>query len=237
MSPNATARLAGLLYLVLIFLGVFAQFGVRNSLIVPDDAAMTINNILANDWLFRLGFVADMAMMTVYFFLVMVLYNLFKAFGSFAALLMVLSVVISTAIMMLNMLHHFAALILLSQADYLAVIESSTLHALAIFFLDLHKYGYICAQVFFGIWLFPLGYLGYKSGYIPRIMGIMLMLACIAYLIDFVLIFLAPSYQELFYPAYSIITAGAEFSFCLWLLIMGANQKKSLNPLKSVPTF
>lgn len=215
-------RVAGLLYLLLIVCGVFAEIIVRANFIVVGDASATAQNILASEWLFRAGFVSDVMMLTTYFFLVMVLYILLKPIGKTTALVMVLSVVISICAMLVNLLNHFAPIILLNNAAYLAAFGEEQLHAAVLFFLDLHKLGYLIAQPFFGLWLLPLGYLVYKSGYFPRILGVALMIACFAYQVDFFIVFLFPTYRDLFAPFVDLSTSLAEFAFCFWLLFKGA---------------
>ncbi|HMD90072.1 MAG TPA: DUF4386 domain-containing protein [Anaerolineaceae bacterium] len=116
---------------------------------------------------------------------------------------------------------HFAALILLSGASYLQVFSTAQIIALVMLFLDLHNYGYSIVDIFFGLWLFPLGYLVFKSGYFPKILGVLLMIACFGYLIQFFTTFLFPAYQALATPGLAVVTL-AELAFALWLLIKGA---------------
>jgi Domain of unknown function (DUF4386) len=123
------------------------------------------------------------------------------------------------------MLNQFAALLLLSGADYLKVFQADQLQALAMLFLNLYKNGFIIAQVFYGAWLFPLGYLVFKSGFLPRILGILLMIDCFGVLIWFFQFFLFPDYEVITYPGL-IVSLIAEFSLALWLLIMGAKDQK-----------
>jgi hypothetical protein len=227
MNPNKIARVAGILYLIIFCLGIFAELFVRQSLIVPGDAATTVNNIMASESLFRLSLVSDLIRHTFLILLPLVLYQLLKVVNKNIALLMVIFALAGVPIAMLNMLNHLAALLLLSGADYLTAFEADQLHAQVMFFLDLHEYGAFIPQ-FLGLWLLPLGYLVFKSGFLPRILGILLMIGCFGYLIDAVLFFLfANSAATL-----SLFAFIGELLFALWLLIKGVNveqwQKRAL---------
>lgn len=234
-SIQKTARSAGFLYLILAVCGGFAEFFVRQSLIVPGNAVETVNNIMASESLFRLGFVAELVGQTVFIVLVMALYRLLKPVNRNQARIMVLFVVVAVTITCLNMLNQFAALLLLSGADYLAVFEAGQVEALVLLFLNLHKAGYLIAQVFFGLWLLPLGYLVYKSGFLPRIVGILLMAACFGYLIDVVTFSLFPNF-ELVISEFTFI---GELLLMLWLLVKGVNveqwQKRALHSARMAP--
>jgi hypothetical protein len=218
MNPGKIARVAGILYLIIFGLGIFAELFVRQSLIVPGDAATTVNNIMASESLFRLSLVSDLIRHTFLILLPLVLYKLLKPVNKDIALLMVIFALAGVPISMLNMLNHFAALLLLSGADYLTAFEADQLQAQAMFFLDLQKYGAFIPQ-FLGLWVLPLGYLVLKSGFLPRILGILLMIGCFGYLIDAVLFFLfANSAATL-----SLLAFIGELLFALWLLIKGVN--------------
>lgn len=234
-SPQKSARVAGLLYLILAICGGFAEFFVRQRLIVPGDAAATVNNITASESLFRLGFVAELVGQTAFIVLVLVLYRLLKAVNRNQAVLMVTLVVVAVTITCLNMLNQFAALLLLNGGDYLAVFEAEQLQALVLLFLNLHKAGYLIAQVFFGLWLLPLGILVYKSGFLPRIVGALLIVACFGYLIDVVTFSLFPSFEVIV----SEFTFIGELLLMLWLLIKGVNveqwQKRALDSAGVAP--
>ena len=221
MSQRKAARIAGLLYLTVIVLGIFANLYVRFSLIVPGDAAATANNIMANELLFRLSFVSDLIMALCWFLLGLALYVLLKPVNKKIALLMVLSFLAGVPIIMLNLLNHFAALLLLNGADYLTVFTTDQLHALVLLFLTLHKHGYIIAAIFTSFCLLPLGYLVYKSGYFPRVLGLLLLIGPIFGLIDHFAVFLFPSFAD-FSILVTLPLIIAEFSTCGWLLLKGA---------------
>jgi hypothetical protein len=212
-----TARIAGFLYLIMV---PFALFGIMwvSSLIVPGDAATTANNIMAVESLFRLSIVSSLIVQVGHIWLVLVLYKLLKAVNKNHALLMVIFMLVGVPITMLSDLNKFAALLLLSGADYLTIFTADQLQALVMFFLDLQNHGINIAGIFWGLWLFPMGYLVFKSGYIPKILGILLMIGCFGYLIDFVTFFFSPSFGPI-----SGVTGMGEILFPLWLLIKGVN--------------
>ncbi|MFC1972420.1 DUF4386 domain-containing protein [Chloroflexota bacterium] len=197
-------------------MGSTSQF-VRQILIVPGDASATVNNIMANESLFRLGFVADLIFLTVWLLLPLALYKLLKPVNNIHAVLMILFALVMVPIMFINNVFQFAALLLLSGADYLTVFETGQLHAQVMFFLDLRNTGFLMAYIFYGLWLFPFGYLVYKSGYIPKILGVLLMIGCFGYLIDFFTIFLLPDFDV----EVSLFTGIGELLIPFWLLFFG----------------
>jgi hypothetical protein len=214
-----TARLAGLLYLSIAILAPIGDMFVRQSLIVPGDAATTAHNIAASEGLFRLGFVSDLVTQTIHVFLVLALFKLLKAVNKNQALLMVLLGLVGVPIAMLSALNQIAALLLSSGADYLTAFAPDQLQALVPLFLDLHEQGVFIAQIFWGLWLFPLGYLVFKSGYIPRILGVLLIIGGLGYLVDCLIVFLFPSFDV----TISLFTFWGEVLLPLWLLIKGVN--------------
>lgn len=218
-TAKHTARIAGFVYLMNIITGIFAQ-GVRSTLIVPGDAGATANNIVTSEWLFRIGFVSDLIMVTFYLFMGLAFYVLLKPVNRSIALLMLLLNLAGVPILGINMLNQFATLLLMSSADYLSVFSAAQLQALGMLFFDMHEYGYTIAAISYGAYLVPLGYLVFKSGYFPRMLGILLMIAGVGQLIPLFQTFLLPNYAVISYPGLAVATI-AEFSFCLWLLIKG----------------
>lgn len=222
------ARTAGLLYLMVILFGMFAEFYVRSGLIVPGDAAETARNIRAHRELFRLGFVSDLLMQASFFFLALALYRLFRVVDKHHALLMLCSVMVSVAVMCLNMLHQYAVLLILEGSCLMQAFDDNQADSLALLFMGLHKHGYRIAQIFFGIWLFPLGFLAYRSGFIPKLIGALLMIACFSFLADFFLFFLLPGYSAGLSSLVTLPTTIGEFAMCLWLLIKGVRERPNL---------
>ena len=217
-SVNKTARAAGFLYLIIFCLGVFAELFVRQNLILPGDAAATINNIMASESLFRLSLLIDLIRHTFLILLPLVLYRLLQQVNKNIALLMFVLSLVSIPIAFINELNYFAVLLLLNGADYLTAFGADQLQAQVRFFLDLYAYGAYIPQLL-SLWLLPLGYLVFKSGFLPRILGILLMLGCFCYLIDAVSFLLfANSMATL-----SLLAFISELIFALWLLIKGVN--------------
>ena len=214
-SPNIYARVAGCLYLIVVPLGIFSL--VTSGLVEPGDAATTAKNIMGSELLFRLGIVSDLLAPIVLILVVLALYRLLKPVNKNMAWLMVIFLLVGASIAMLNQLSQFAALHLLSGADYLKVFTTEQLQALALLFLRLHGRGSNIAFIFWGLWLFPLGYLVFKSGFLPRILGVVLMIACFGYVIDSFAIFLGSR------VGIGMFAALGEILFILWLLIKGVN--------------
>ncbi|ASO05642.1 DUF4386 domain-containing protein [Arenibacter algicola] len=221
LSEKYLARIAGLLYLIVIICGIFAEKYVRFTLVDLNDSAVTAQNIGNQEFLFRMGFVADLIMQLAYFLLPVVLYQLLKKTSKELAGLMVLSVTVAVAIMCINMLNHYAPLLLLNHNIYTSAFSTEQINNSVSFYLEMHNKGYHIAQLFFGLWLLPLGYLVFKSERFPKIIGILLIVGCFGYLTDFLIYFLCPE-NSIALSEY--ITAPAdlgEFSLCLYLLIKG----------------
>jgi hypothetical protein len=192
---------------------------------VPGNAAATANNIVASESLFRLGIVSDLLAALVMLFVVFALYRLLKPVNKGLALMMVILVMVAVPIAMLNKLNQIAVLQLLSGADYFAVFTTEQLQGLALLFLRLHSQGGSIAFIFWGLWLFPLGYLVFQSGFLPRILGILLMIACFAYVINSFSTFLGYRVNA------GMFAAIGEVLFILWLLIKGVNVEQWENVL------
>lgn len=204
----------------MIFSGV-----VRSKFVFLGDAAATANSIRSSEWLFRLDFVSDLISSVLFLLAAWALYVLLRPVDRNLALLFLLLNLGGVAIAGANMLNQMAALLLLSGADYLQAFPAEQRQALAMLFVDLHKNGSVLSQLFFGTWLFPLGYLVLKSGFLPRILGLLLLIDGVGEMIWFTQFFLFPGYDVVTYPGW---VAGfiAEFSLSLWLLIKGAEDRK-----------
>jgi hypothetical protein len=228
-SPLVRARVAGLLALVILVSGSFGGF-VHAKLVVPEDAVTTANNIRASESLFRLGFASGLVMYTFFILYVVVLYQLLKKVNKTHALLMLSFALVGVAIAMLNQVNQSAALLLLSGVDYLKAFTADQIHAQMMIFLRLHSNGNLIGAIFWGLWLFPLGLLVFRSGYFPRILGILLMIGCFGWLVVVVQRFLLPGYPALAYSRFAAHIA--ELLWMVWLLIKGVNveqwQKSSL---------
>ena len=218
-SPQKTARVAAFVFLFIFFLGMAAELFIRPGMIVTGDAAATVNNITASKSLFRLSLVSDLTRQLFLMVLPLVLYKLLKPVNKSISSLMVIFALVCVPISLLNELNHFAVLLLSSGAGYTPVFKAEQLNALVMYFIDLRKYGTFIVQ-FFSFWLLLLGYLVFKSGYLPRILGILLMLAGLCYTVSAVLFFLFPSFDTTILGLFAFI---GESLFYLWLLIKGVN--------------
>ena len=221
MQPtNRTARVAGLLYLLMGIPAVFSFMYVSRTLIVRGDAAATANKILASETLFRLGIVAELISAVFFLLLVMALYRLLSGVNKNHARLMVGLVMVSVAITFVNVLNNIAALTLFRGGDFLAVFDKPQRDALAMLFLRLHNQGTFVNEIFWGLWLFPFGVLVMRSGFLPRILGVLLIVNCFAYLAGSLTWLLLPGYGNVVFQAIVPAVLG-ELWIWLWLLIKG----------------
>jgi len=216
-SPLIYARVAGILYLSMVPLGFFGMYG-HSNLFVPGDAVATVTNIMASESLFRLSIMSALIVQIVNILLVLVLYKLLKPVSRNYAILMVIFFLVSVPITMLNELNQFSALQLLSGSDYLAVFRTDQLQTQVMIYLGRHEHGIHISGLFWGLWLFPMGYLVFKSGFLPKILGVLLIIGCFGYLIDSVRFFFFPSVEPIV-----LYTFWGELLLPLWLLIKGVN--------------
>ena len=213
-SPKATARMAGLMYVLLIPLGIMAMIYVPTAILVDDDIGATIANIKANEMVFRLASVAVYLTQLVNLYLVYLLYKLLSPVSKDLALAMVIFLVLAIPIAWLNELNNAAVLLLLDSPN-----PSTSLISM---FLDLHAYGINIASIFWGLWLFPMGYLVFKSTFMPKIIGILLMIGCFGYLLDAFIHFMNPDFGFSFAEVMFV----GELVMAFWLLFMGVNTEK-----------
>lgn len=227
------ARVAGLLYLAMAVIGGFSLLYVP-TLVAPGDAAATTGNIAASEFLFRLTAVSAMVAQVIFLALVMSLYRLFEGVNRTLSALMVILVVAAVPVAFLNVLNQFAVLQLLGDAAYATVFEPDQLNAAVMFFLDLHGHGLVAVEVFWGLWLLPFGLLILKSGFIPKILGILLIVACAGYLADVLVRLLFPEHAATISPVVGILKFG-EPVIILWLLVMGASEKHTIREAATGP--
>jgi hypothetical protein len=220
-SKKSIARMAGLLSLVVALVGFFSLMYVPTTLIAPGDAATTASNIRASEEVFRMGLAGKAVIFLIEVVLVALLYVLLKSVSETLSLVAALSRLSMAVVQGVNVLIGFAALLLLSGAGYLTVFVPEQLHALALLFLDLRNDGEFVWEAFFGIHLLVLGYLFVRSGYIPRILGVMVVIASSGYLIESFGNFLFPDYQAVFEWIVIALAVVPEVSLALWLLIQG----------------
>ena len=225
-SINKTARMAGFLYLIYMVIEIPADALGRSPLIVMGDAATTASNIVAHEGKFRIGFVGDLVAGVLFFLAAWALYALLKPVNKNLTLLFLLLNLGGVAVRFAIDLNYVAALLLSSGAEPLKVFQADQLQALAMTFLYLQKTGYWTSQIFFGAWLFPLGYLVFKSGFLPKILGVILMVHCFTWTTTSLLYFLyVPGYTAITYISFPLGFI-AEFGLTLWLLIKGAKDQK-----------
>ncbi len=223
-SLSKNARVAGLLYLSLLAAPLRLIY-IPNHLFVSGNASATANNIVAHELLFRFGIVADLVTGTMAIFLTLALYRLFKEVDQGLAVLMViLGSLMVVPIYFLNTVNDAAALLLVRGGDFLSVFEKPQRDALAMLFLRLHHHGVLANEIFWGLWLFPFGLLVYRSRFLPRILGVWLMINCFAYLASSFTGFLAPQYEAMVFNSAFPAMLG-EPAIMLWLVIMGAKQQ------------
>ena len=223
MNVNAskkTARMAGALYFLYIISHIFADVVGRSQLIVWEDAATTAQNIMASLGQFRIGFMSDLLAALLFLLAAWALYALLKPVNQNIALLFLLLNLVGVAIQTFSDLFLIASPLLLSGADYLNVFPVEQLQAVVLFFLNVHKNGLMVAQLFYSAWLLPLGYLVFKSGFLPKVLGIVLMIHCATWLMTFLRFFLLPDFTAITYISYPLGFI-AEFGLSLWLLMKG----------------
>ncbi len=218
-NPQKNARIAGILYLLMIPFGIFGILYVPSRLIDLGDLALTASNITANQSLFRLSIVSAFSVQLLQVFVVLALYRVLKPVNKNHALLMVIFILLAVPIAMLNELNHFAILHLLNGADQATASTFDQILASMSLFLGLHESGIFIAQIFWGLWLLPMGYLVYKSNYIPKFIGVLLMIGCFGYLFDSFTFFLFPEFGI----TLSDFTFVGELLLPLWLIIKGIN--------------
>jgi Domain of unknown function (DUF4386) len=222
MHPtDKAARVAGAVYLSLVLTGPFSLIYIPTKLIVRGNATATANNILTHETLFRLGIVADLFTSVIFICLGMALYRLLSSVNKTWARLMIGFVLVSGAVAFLNALNNVAALILFRGADFLNAFEKPQRDALGMLFLRLHSNGNFINEIFWGLWLFPFGLLVFRSGFLPRFLGIWLMLNCFAYLVLSLTALLFPPYYDAAFRIAQPVLFG-ELAIMLWLLIKGA---------------
>lgn len=223
-SIQKTARFAGVLYLIITVAATIAHFVIPGNFIVPGDAAATASNIIANENQFRLGAIGgELIVLLSEIVLAVVLYVLLKPVNKTLSLVAAVSRLAMTTIHGLNMINYFFVLLLVKGTAYLSVFSAEQSQSLAMLFLDAHGYGFTIGIAFLTIHVFILGYLIFKSGYFPKVLGILFFAAGVGYLVDSFALLLSSSYTTT--PAYlSLPIAIAEIAFPIWLLIKGVNK-------------
>lgn len=220
-SPKRLARIAGLLYLIVGIFGGFSAGYATPKVYAAGDAATTAANILANAGLVRFSVIADLLQATVFVFLALALYVLLKGVSKNAARAMLVLVAIASTIMCLNEVFQFSALQVAGDRSYLIALGAAGSNALVMLLMDMHHYGFLIAQIFFGLWLAPLGYLTYKSGMFPKALGVVLVAGGIAYVVDMLATFAVPDVGKQIHTFLAILPTIAEVWTLAYLLVKG----------------
>jgi len=218
-SPKAYARVAGILYLLLLPMAIFGIMAAPTGLIVPGDISATAQNLTESGTLYRFSIVVALLVQVVNILVVLALYRLLKPVNKAMATLMVVFLLVAVPIAMFNELHRFALVLLLTNPAHLAAFTTEQVSTLVTLILDSHELGISIAGIFWGLWLFPMGYLVYKSGFLPRIIGLLLMIGCLGYLVDSAAAMLIPGNTI----NVAMFTFWGEIIFPLWLVIRGVN--------------
>lgn len=229
-SAKHVARVAGLLYLLVAIAGAFSIMYIPWAFVVPGNATATAGKIAASEQLYRIGIACDLVAQIAFVFLVAVLYRLLKAVDENLALLMLVLALVSVPMSFANMLSQMAPLVLLSGAGFLSAIEKPQLDAMALAFLNLRAHGMFAVSAFWGLWLFPFGVLVFKSGFLPRVLGVLLVVAGLAYLISSFTSLLFPSYGRAVSLLMLVPEAVGELSVIFWLLIKGTGAPRYNSP-------
>ncbi|WP_103070277.1 DUF4386 domain-containing protein [Aquimarina sediminis] len=222
-SNKKTARIAGVLYLIIVLTGILSLMYVPSKLIVWDNPSVTFNNIVASESLYRIGIFSGLICYVCFIALPLVLYKLLKKVNKNYAMLMVILAIVSVPISYLNIQNKVDVLTLISGNDYLKIFSVDQLQTQVMLLLESYHNGILIVEVFWGLWLFPFGYLVFKSGFLPKILGVFLMVGCFSYLAMVSGKILFPDYDI---PSFIMLPASiGEIGTCLWLLIMGAKNE------------
>jgi hypothetical protein len=227
-SNKTTARIAGFIYLCVVVCGTLYLEYIPSTFKTGGDLPALVQHIEASETLFRIGILSELICGVFFLILPVVLYKLLRPVHETWAKLMVIFAVVTVPISYINLLNKFAVLSLISGFNHLKVAANDQLQAQVAFYLDLYNQGNLVNQIFWGLWLFPFGYLVFKSKFLPKILGILLMAGCFGYLIDFFGSFFSPHYNESAISSYITLPASlGEIGSCLWLLIAGVKNKKA----------
>ena len=214
-TPTRLARSAGAFYLLMVILGVFANLGVRLQVRVPGDAAATVQNLTADPAIFRLALIADIGMATAWVLVGTALYLLFRQVDRHAIAILVF-VAVGAGMILTNLVLHQAALLVATDPAFAAIASDE----LVLLLLDLHAHGYALAGVFFGLWLLPIGYLGYRSGLLPKVLSFLVLIAGGAWIVETLVGFAFPDLPDV---VRAILEAPrfVEFGLLAYLLTRG----------------
>jgi Domain of unknown function (DUF4386) len=222
------ARISGLIYLGVVLTGLFSLMYVPSKLIDWKNPALTFTNIQSNQLLFRFGILGSVLCYLFFLFLPLSIYKLLNPVHKTAAQLMVLLAVVSVPIALVNLQNEIDIISLINKSIYLESLSFESLETQVLFQLDQYNSGILVVQLFWGLWLLPFGWLVFTSKFLPKLLGILLMIGCFSYLINFLGTLLIANYSSLGIAGFIQLPASiSEIGTCLWLLIMGT---KKINP-------
>jgi hypothetical protein len=235
-SGKRAGRIAGALYLLVGIFGGFSEGYVDSKIYIDGNAAATTSNVVANSELVRMSVVAHLLDGTFFIFLALSLYQLLQHVKRSVARAMVVLVALATGIICFNAVFQFESLRVATDSSYGVAIGKAGSNALVLLLLDMHHYGTLVAQMFFGLWLLPLGYLVYKSRLFPKWLGVALVIGAGCYLLDLFLAFLSPGWGQEIHVFVVIPSAMAEIAMVIFLLAVGVratNPNKVISPQKA----
>lgn len=225
LARISPARTTGLIYLIVIVAGILSLAYVPSQLVVSSDATRTVENINASQSLFRLGIAAGFVCYVAFLLLPLAFYRLLSHVNQNVAMLMVIFAAVSVPISLGNLINKLDVLTLLSGKEYLMNHSAEQLNAAVMLSLERYNNGVLVAEIFWGLWLFPLGYLVFRSDMLPKVLGIFLMVGCFGYLVDVFGTTLFSGYSSSALARFATTPASiGEIGICLWLVIMGARQ-------------
>ena len=227
-NESRTSRLAGLLYLIVVATGIFSLAYVPSQINAANDPAATAHNIVMHESLFRLGIASFLIEQVAFLLLPLVLFRLFRSTNPTAAVLMVALAVAGVPIALVSVGYRLDALALLTDARFGQAFAPEQLQAMAALSLEAYGNGLLVTRLFWGLWLLPFGYLVLKCGFLPKLLGVLLMLGCLGYLVNVFGELLVPHYFDMWIANYAGIPAAiGEIGTCLWLLLVGARRPKT----------
>jgi hypothetical protein len=226
VSPQRYARAGGIAYLIIIIAGLMGEMFIRNPNIVSGNAMTTAGNIMHSHRLWRIGIAGDLIMHICDVVLVVMLFVLLRPVNKWLAFMAVLFNLIQTAVLVANKMNLLMPLFLLGGDEYLKAFNPDQLQALSYLAVKAHSYGFGLGLIFFGCECLLLGYLIYYSGFFPKLIGVLMVMAGLSYLANSFILIIAPKYASAAFPVLLALAFPAELSLCLWLLIKGVNVEK-----------
>jgi Domain of unknown function (DUF4386) len=224
LSKQNNARLAGVYYLIIAICGFYGIMYVPSKIMVKGDAAATMNNLLANEFLFRTGILALLINAIAFIFLVLTLYRLFKSVNENQAKLMVVFVLVQIPIFFLAEAFNISAL-MVAKGELMKSIDLAQRQDMVMLLLKTYDYGQLLLETFWGLWLIPFGILMYQSDFMPRLLGILLILGGVSYVVGVLSFLVFPEVRVTVSQITGVIAGLAEIGTLLWLLIKGVSEK------------